>query len=79
MVYIGGTGTILGPIIGAIFFVVMKEFLVLNVGEYHLIIFGVLFVLVVIFLPGGIISAWKKIQDAFTRHSKSNAVKLTSQ
>jgi branched-chain amino acid transport system permease protein len=43
MVYIGGTGTILGPIIGAVFFVVMKEFLVRNVGEFHLIIFGSLF------------------------------------
>jgi branched-chain amino acid transport system permease protein len=77
MVFIGGTGTILGPIIGAVFFVVMKEFLVLNVGEYHLIVFGVLFVLVVLFLPGGIISVWKKIQNALTRRSKSNAVKLS--
>jgi branched-chain amino acid transport system permease protein len=77
MVYIGGTGTILGPIIGAVFFVVMKEFLVLNVGEYHLIIFGVLFVLVVLFLPGGIISVWKKIRNALTRRSKSYAAKLS--
>lgn len=75
MVYIGGQGTILGPIIGAVFFVVMKEFLVLNVGEYHLIIFGVMFVLVVLFLPGGIISAWKKIQDAIARRSRLNAGK----
>lgn len=77
MVYIGGTGTILGPIIGAVFFVVMKEFLVLNVGEYHLIIFGVLFVLVVLFLPGGIISIWKKIQTAVSRRSRAKALKLS--
>ena len=75
MVYIGGQGTVLGPIIGAVFFVVMKEFLVLNVGEYHLIVFGALFVLVVLFLPGGIISAWKKIKDAITQRSKKKAVK----
>jgi branched-chain amino acid transport system permease protein len=78
MVYIGGSGTILGPIIGAVFFVVLKEFLVLNVGEYHLIVFGLLFVLVVLFLPGGIISIWKKIKDAFNRRSKSNAVKVST-
>ncbi len=77
MVYIGGTGTILGPIIGAVFFVVLKEFLVLNVGEYHLIIFGVLFVLVVLFLPGGIVSAWKKIRDAFIRRAKLDGDKLS--
>jgi branched-chain amino acid transport system permease protein len=78
MVYIGGSGTILGPIIGAVFFVAAKEFLVLNVGEYHLIVFGLLFVLVVLFLPGGIISIWKKIKDAFNRRSKSNAVKVST-
>jgi len=77
MVYIGGTGTVLGPIIGAIFFVVLKEFLVRNVGQYHLIIFGSLFILVVLFLPGGIISVWKKIQHALTHMSKSNVVALT--
>jgi branched-chain amino acid transport system permease protein len=75
MVFIGGTGTILGPIIGAVFFVVMKEFLVLNVGEYHLIVFGVLFVLVVLFLPGGIYSIWKKIQNAFDRRSKAGGLR----
>ena len=72
MVYIGGTGTILGPIIGAVFFVVVKEFLVLNVGEYHLIVFGVLFILVVLFLPGGIISIWKLARDALRRRVKKN-------
>ena len=77
IVFIGGVGTVPGPIIGAVFFVVLKEFLVLNVGAYHLIIFGTLFILVVLFLPGGIISVWKKIQDARTHRSKSNSVKLS--
>jgi branched-chain amino acid transport system permease protein len=67
MVYIGGQGTIIGPIIGAVFFVGLREFLVRNLGEYHLIIFGVLFILVVLFLPGGIIEAWEKIQRLFSR------------
>jgi branched-chain amino acid transport system permease protein len=69
MVYLGGVGTIIGPVIGAIFFVVVKEFLVLNLGEYHLLVFGVLFVLVVLFLPGGLVEAWKKIQKAVHRRS----------
>jgi branched-chain amino acid transport system permease protein len=75
MVYIGGQGTVLGPIVGAVFFVGMREFLVRNLGEYHLIVFGVLFVLVVLFLPGGIISLWHKVQKAFTRRSNSNIKK----
>jgi len=67
MVFVGGTGTILGPIIGAIFFVLLKEYLVLNIGEYHLIVFGVLFILVVLFLPGGLVEVWNKIQRIFPR------------
>jgi branched-chain amino acid transport system permease protein len=70
MVFIGGTGTILGPIIGAVFFVGMKEFLIRNVGEYHLLIFGGLFILVVLFLPGGIISIWDRVRTARRRRAK---------
>jgi len=67
MAYIGGTGTIIGPIIGSVFFVGLKQLLVWNVGEYHLIIFGTLFILIVLFLPGGLVEAWQKIQKPLTR------------
>jgi branched-chain amino acid transport system permease protein len=71
MAYIGGTGTIIGPIVGALFFVLIKQLLVLNLGEYHLIIFGALFILVVLFLPGGFVEAWNKLQKVFSRRFKS--------
>jgi len=77
MVYIGGQGTILGPIIGAVFFVTLRQYLVLNVGEYHLIIFGVLFILVVLFLPGGIVSIWSRLQKALLRRSKKKDLELS--
>jgi branched-chain amino acid transport system permease protein len=70
MAYIGGTGTIIGPIIGSIFFVLIKQLLVWNVGEYHLIIFGTLFILIVLFLPGGLVEAWKKLRKLFRRFFK---------
>jgi branched-chain amino acid transport system permease protein len=75
MVYIGGQGTIIGPIIGAVFFVALKQFLVMNVGEYHLIIFGTLFIIVVLFLPGGIVSLWGKLKKGISGQSKSNSNK----
>ena len=62
MVYIGGTGTIVGPIIGAIFFVVLKELLALKLQELHIIVFAVLFILVVLFLPGGLVEVWTKLK-----------------
>ena len=54
------SGTIIGPIIGVLFFVGLKQLLVWNVGEYHLIIFGTLFILIVLFLPGGLVEVWHK-------------------
>lgn len=71
MAYIGGTGTIIGPIIGAVFFVGLKQLLVLNLGQYHLIIFGTLFVLIVLFLPGGLMEAWNRIKRILMRRSGS--------
>ncbi|MBC7227501.1 MAG: branched-chain amino acid ABC transporter permease [Thermoflexales bacterium] len=71
MAFIGGVGTIHGPIIGAVFFVLLKEWLVLKVGEYHLIIFGVLFILVVLFLPGGLVEAWERIRRVIVRRTRA--------
>ena len=62
MTFIGGTGTIIGPVIGAIFFVVLKQYMSLNFGEFHLLIFGTLFILVVLFLPTGLVGLWSKVQ-----------------
>lgn len=70
MVYIGGTNTILGPIIGAVFYVILKELLIRNLGEYHLIVFGILFILVVLFMPGGFVEAWKKFRNALARRGR---------
>jgi branched-chain amino acid transport system permease protein len=77
MAYIGGTGTIIGPIIGSIFFVGLKQLLVWNVGEYHLIIFGVLFILIVLFLPGGLVEVWKRSKFIF-RSGKKKATATTA-
>lgn len=79
MAFVGGRGTIIGPIIGAVFFVVLKEWLVLNVGEYHLIVFGTLFILVVLFLPGGLVEAWEKIREALSRRPKLKESRLSPQ
>jgi len=68
--YIGGTGTLVGPIIGAIFYVVVKELLALKLSELHLVVFGTLFILVVLFLPGGLVEAWARIRRIFARPTK---------
>jgi len=59
--FIGGVGTILGPVIGAVFYIVVREQLTVSFTQFHHIIFGVLFILVVLLLPGGLIDAWQRL------------------
>jgi len=67
IVFVGGVGTILGPIIGAVFFVLLKQIFSLYLpGGLHLAVFGVLFIIVVLFLPGGLIELFAKLRDRFS-------------
>ena len=58
MTLVGGLGTILGPIIGAFALTLGVESLRV-VGEYRLVIYGALIILVIMFLPRGLASAWE--------------------
>jgi branched-chain amino acid transport system permease protein len=60
MSFIGGVGTIHGPVLGALFYVILKEILAVRLVELHLLVFGILFILVVLFLPGGLVEAWSR-------------------
>jgi branched-chain amino acid transport system permease protein len=54
MALIGGVGTILGPLVGAVVFLGLEELLWRNVLEFHAGLLGVLVVALVLFLPGGL-------------------------
>lgn len=56
--FLGGVGTVWGPLIGAAFFLLLREALALRLVELHLLIFGLIFILVVIAVPGGFMEAW---------------------
>ena len=58
--FIGGVGTVHGPILGALFYVILRELLALRLVELHLLVFGLLFIIVVLFLPGGLVEAWSR-------------------
>ena len=51
---LGGAGTILGPLIGSVILETAAELLKNTFHEAHLLIYGLLIVLVVLFLPEGI-------------------------
>ena len=71
MSFIGGVGTVHGPVLGALFYVILKEVLAIQWVEFHLIIFGVLFMLVVLFLPGGLVEAWNRARRLVSRRAKN--------
>jgi urea transport system permease protein len=65
-VAVGGRGTLVGPILGAIFVNALKSWATRAYPDLWLIILGALFMIVVLFLPGGIVSlpgqiaAWRR-------------------
>jgi ABC-type branched-subunit amino acid transport system permease subunit len=48
--------------------VILRELLAVKLVEFHLIIFGVLFMLVVLFLPGGLVEAWSRVRRLISRN-----------
>ena len=54
---IGGIGTLVGPIVGAAFFLLLREGLSRFFTEYYLISVGVIFVAMVIFMPQGLLAS----------------------
>lgn len=57
---IGGIGTLAGPIVGSIFNQFVPEALHV-VSEYRMIIYGVITIFVIIYMPTGIIGLYRKI------------------
>lgn len=56
----GGMGTLVGAVAGAAFFLLMKEAFSRVFYEYYLIPVGVIFTLMVIFLPQGLLGFWRR-------------------
>jgi branched-chain amino acid transport system permease protein len=62
MAVLGGKGTVAGPVIGAVVFIAINEFLVAQLGstELNIVAVGLLLVLVLLFFPKGIVGTLKE-------------------
>jgi branched-chain amino acid transport system permease protein len=70
MVLLGGTGTVLGPVIGAILLFrlpIEVERVADQPGDWSRLIYGLLLLLSVFAFPRGLMSAWERLQGRFTR------------
>jgi len=73
---IGGLGTITGPLLGSIIFVLLQELFSQTLGKVHFIITGMFFIIVVLFLPKGLVQSGiplrRFLSGLISRKSKSN-------
>lgn len=67
IVMIGGVATFFGPFVGAVIMVFLAELVrsIPGLGVAHQTFFGVLLILIIIFLPNGIVGDFQKIKRLF--------------
>ncbi len=71
--FIGGFGTVAGPLIGSVFFVFVRDTMAGYLGDFQVAGFGVLFILVVILLPGGIVEAGRRLAGMVSRRDRNDS------
>jgi branched-chain amino acid transport system permease protein len=54
---IGGIGTIWGPVLGGVVFIIVEETISAKYQDFHLLIYGALLMLIVLVEPGGLIQS----------------------
>jgi branched-chain amino acid transport system permease protein len=54
MTVIGGVGTVLGPVLGAVVFVLLRQFLLASYPQLYLGLYGILLILIILFEPLGL-------------------------
>jgi branched-chain amino acid transport system permease protein len=66
MVMLGGAGTILGPLIGATIYILLRELVWVNFINFHSAILGIIIIAVIYLMPEGLVrrfhaQAWSKL------------------
>jgi branched-chain amino acid transport system permease protein len=74
MVLLGGAGTILGPIVGAFIFQLLSEVVWSQFLTFHLGILGVITILVILFVPRGLVVAFTDLISGKAKRRKKEAV-----
>jgi branched-chain amino acid transport system permease protein len=63
MTVIGGMGSFIGPIIGAFALNLLAE-KIRDYGEYHVLVFGLIALVVARFAPNGLLGLWRRFRSA---------------
>ena len=60
MAIFGGIGHLFGPIVGAALFALLEEVLITQFPYYYMLLFGIILIAVILFLPNGLVGFLKK-------------------
>ena len=65
MAIFGGMGQLYGPVIGAAIFAYLEEFLITRLPYYYMLIFGIILIVAILYLPNGLVGLvqklWKRV------------------
>ncbi len=61
MALVGGIGTVAGPVLGALIFLVLEQFVLASFADIHLAAFGVLLILMILFEPRGLVPRLERL------------------
>ena len=68
----GGIGTVLGPILGAVIIECLSEYTRSFLGKFgglDMVLYGILVIIIVLFLPGGLLTLPNKIREWMSRRN----------
>jgi branched-chain amino acid transport system permease protein len=67
MAIFGGMGELYGPIIGAAIFTYLEEFLITRFPYYYMLIFGIILVVAILYMPDGLVGLAQKLWNRISR------------
>ena len=65
MAIFGGMSVLYGPIIGAAIFTYLEEFLITKFPYHYMLIFGIIMVMSILYMPDGVVGLFKKMWRYF--------------
>jgi branched-chain amino acid transport system permease protein len=73
MAIFGGMGQLYGPVIGAAVFTYLEEFLITRFPYYYMLIFGIIMVVAILYMPDGLVGLIQKLwkRNSERRHANT--------
>lgn len=78
MMLLGGSGTLFGPFVGAMVFEVLSNLIWGNFPNLHLLVLGLVIMVIVVFLPQGIVGLYQQRADGVRRPRRLGSARTPS-